>query len=78
MTTNLSFGGPLYVDGCLLRVRKYCMKDIFKQFIESRTQAISANDTYVAPALIRKLTPEQLDRLSNISPPRERRSDFHW
>jgi len=45
------------------------MKDTFKQFIQFRTQAISANDTYVTPALIRKLTPEQLDRLSNISPP---------
>jgi hypothetical protein len=54
------------------------MKDTFKQFIELRTQAIHANNIYVAPALIRKLTPEQLDRLLNISPLGESRQDFHW
>lgn len=54
------------------------MKDTFKQLIELRTQAIDKNDTYVASVLIRKLTPEQLDRLLNISPPGERGQDFHW
>jgi hypothetical protein len=55
------------------------MKDTFKQLIELRTQAtINENSIYVASALIRKLTPEQMDRLLKISPPGERGQDFHW
>lgn len=55
------------------------MKDAFKQLIEIRTQAmVNENNIYVASALIRKLTPEQMDRLLRISPPGERGQDFYW
>jgi hypothetical protein len=77
--TTLSFGASCsHMQGCFLQVRRHRMKDTFKKFIEIRTQAINASNVYVAPALIRKATPEQLDRLLNISPSGESRQDFHW
>ncbi|MDW7730827.1 MAG: hypothetical protein SCH66_00175 [Methanolobus sp.] len=54
------------------------MKDTFKQFIEFRKQAKISADFYVAQELIRKLTPEQMDRLLRISPHGEKKQDFHW
>mgnify|MGYP000327281852 CR=1 FL=1 len=54
------------------------MKDTFKQFIELRKQATISAEFFVAKDLIRKLTPEQMDRLSRISPQGEKKQDFYW
>ncbi|WMW21409.1 hypothetical protein RE476_08320 [Methanolobus mangrovi] len=64
------------------------MTDSLKQFIESRlqeatrAQALYPDRYYIASGLISKLTPEQMGRLSRISPFGDNMSiskkDFKW
>ena len=54
------------------------MKDTFKQLTELHTQSKSSSESYVAQELIRKLTPEQMDRLLSISSHKEQKQDFRW
>jgi hypothetical protein len=64
------------------------MIDSLKQFIESRlqeatrAQALYPDRYYIASGLISKLTSEQMDRLSKISPsggsPSISKKDFKW
>jgi|GEM_PF-6429559 len=54
------------------------MKDTFRKFIEIRDQSDVSAEFCVSQELIRKLTPEQMDRLLSISPHGEKKQDFHW
>ena len=55
------------------------LTDTLKQFIESRVQEANLHKTYVpSHNLVRKLTPEQMDRLMSISPAGGRTQDFKW